>query len=282
MPTRRRRTRHDPAQPGLWSWPSDPMEQIMLAHCAVTDDSGGVEVVSAPSDLDEVADAVAACRRAASDRLREQRERGGTSSSASSPVAASPRYPDTIAQWSRDNPPSHSWAPLQGWGWLRGLVEPERSAAKFLAWAVQESGTVGGTVAFLTFPDGGDIELVVSALEQVDLIRTYETSGVRRWERRRHGAHHHDRTHEETMPGTEPGPQNRSTPMSNTAGCAVGDIITDATLLERLPEGTVVDTNDGDTRKKTWSGDEWDFVMLGEEILVEGKGSVKVILLTGK
>ncbi len=70
--------------------------------------------------------------------------------------------------------------------------------------------------------------------------------------------------------------------MSNTAGCAVGDIITDATLLERLPEGTVVDTNDGDTRKKTWSGDEWDFVMLGEEILVEGKGSVTVILLTGK
>ena len=70
--------------------------------------------------------------------------------------------------------------------------------------------------------------------------------------------------------------------MSNTADCAVGDIITDGTLLERLPENTVVDTGDGYTRKKTWSGDEWDFVMLGEEILMEGKGSVTVAFLPGK
>jgi len=70
--------------------------------------------------------------------------------------------------------------------------------------------------------------------------------------------------------------------MSNTTDCAVGDIITDITLLERLPENTVVAAGDGDTRTKTWSGDEWDFVMLGEEILMEGKGSVTVIFLPGK
>jgi len=156
------------------------------------------------------ADAEAVRKREESDRLREQRKRrarygGYTQPSALPPVTASPRYPDTLAHWRRDNPSSHSWAPPQGWGWLQALAEPERSTAKFLAWAVQESGTVGGTVEFLTFPDGGDIELVVSALEQVDLIRTYETSGVRRWER------HHGRTHGAATQGTDPGPQNRST-----------------------------------------------------------------------
>ncbi len=70
--------------------------------------------------------------------------------------------------------------------------------------------------------------------------------------------------------------------MSDTTDCAVGDVITDANLLERLPEGTVVDTDDLGTRKKTWSGDEWDFVMLGEEILMEGRGSVTVAFLPGK
>ena len=70
--------------------------------------------------------------------------------------------------------------------------------------------------------------------------------------------------------------------MSNTTDCAVGDVITDINLLEKLPEGTVVTTGDGDTREKTWSGDEWDSVMLGEEILMEGKGSVTVVFLSGK
>ncbi len=70
--------------------------------------------------------------------------------------------------------------------------------------------------------------------------------------------------------------------MSNTTDCAVGDVITDVDLLERLPENTVVAAGDGDTRKKTWSGDEWDFVMNGEEILMEGKGSVTVVFLPGK
>lgn len=69
--------------------------------------------------------------------------------------------------------------------------------------------------------------------------------------------------------------------MSNTASYAVGNVITDATLLEKLPEGTVVDTDGLNTRKKTWSGDEWDFVMLGEEILGEGRGSVTVAFLPG-
>jgi hypothetical protein len=45
--------------------------------------------------------------------------------------------------------------------------------------------------------------------------------------------------------------------MSNTTGCAVGDVITDINLLERLPEGTVITTGGGDTRTKTWSGDKW-------------------------
>ncbi len=70
--------------------------------------------------------------------------------------------------------------------------------------------------------------------------------------------------------------------MSNTTDCAVGDVITDVNLLGRLPEGAIVTTGDGDTRKKTWSGDEWDFVMLGEEILMEGQGSVTVVFLPGK
>jgi len=70
--------------------------------------------------------------------------------------------------------------------------------------------------------------------------------------------------------------------MSNTTGCAVGDVITDINLLERLPEGTVITTGGGDTRTKTWSGDEWDFVMLGEDLMTEGKGSVTVVFLSGK
>jgi len=70
--------------------------------------------------------------------------------------------------------------------------------------------------------------------------------------------------------------------MSNTTDCAVGDVITDINLLERLPEGTVVTTGDLGTRKKTWSGDEWDFVMNGEEILMEGRGSVTVAFLPGE
>jgi len=69
--------------------------------------------------------------------------------------------------------------------------------------------------------------------------------------------------------------------VSNTTDCAVGDVITDVNLLEKLPENTIVTTGDGDT-KKTWSGDEWDFVMNGEEILMEGKGSVTVVFLPGK
>jgi len=70
--------------------------------------------------------------------------------------------------------------------------------------------------------------------------------------------------------------------MSNTTDCAVGDVITDINLLERLPEGTVVTTGDLGTRKKTWSGDEWDFVMNGEEILMEGRRSVTVAFLPGE
>ncbi len=70
--------------------------------------------------------------------------------------------------------------------------------------------------------------------------------------------------------------------VSNTTGCAVGDVITDINLLEKLPENTVVDTGDLGTRKKTWSGDEWDFVMNGEEILMEGRGSVTVAFLPGE
>lgn len=157
------------------------------------------------------ADAEAARERAEADRLREQRQHrarsgGYTRSPAWSPVTASPRYPDTLARWRGDHPSSHSWTPPQGWGWLRCLAEPERSTAKFLAWAVQEGGAEGGTVEFLTFPDGGDVELVMSALEQAELIRTYETSGVRRWERH-HDVHRHGRTHGSVMSGTDPGPR---------------------------------------------------------------------------
>lgn len=94
-----------------------------------------------------------------------------------------PRYPDTLAHWRRDNPPRPGWAPIHGWGWLATLPEPERSAAEFLAWAVQESGTISAPVHFLAFPDVGDVDMVIAALERENLIRTYETSGVRRWER---------------------------------------------------------------------------------------------------
>jgi len=84
------------------------------------------------------------------------------------------------------------------------------------------------------------------------------------------------------MAGIGTGHQSRSTTMSNATDCAVGDVITDVNLLERLPEDTVITTGDGDTRTKTWSGDEWDFVMLGEDLITEGKGSVTVVFLPGK
>jgi len=77
-------------------------------------------------------------------------------------------------------------------------------------------------------------------------------------------------------------PSDQEHHVSNTTDCAVGDVITDINLLERLPENTVITTGGGDTRTKTWSGDEWDFVMLGEDLITEGKGSVTVVFLPGK
>ncbi len=66
--------------------------------------------------------------------------------------------------------------------------------------------------------------------------------------------------------------------MSDTTDCAVGDVITDINILEGLPEDTVITTGGG-TRTKTWSGDEWDFVMGGADLMTEGEGSVTVVFL---